>query len=97
MSLHQPKANIYKGENLYVIDVFLPGIEPESLNLEVNNHRLVVQALRKTNEQSFKLKREFNLNRHVDVDLIDAKLENGLLRIELPVANQHRKIAIKAA
>ena len=97
MSVHQPKANIYKGEDRYVIDVFLPGVEPESLNLEVNNHRLTVHASRQKNEQSFKLRRDFILNRNIDVDLIDARLDNGLLKIDLPVANQHRKIAIKAA
>lgn len=97
MSTHEPKANIYKGGDLYVIDVFLPGIKSESLSLEVTNHRLIVQAYRQEKEKSLKIKRVFRLNRLVDVDLIEARLNNGLLKIELPIANQHRKIAITAA
>jgi len=97
MSLFQPRANIYKADNQFIIDVFLPGVSAEDLNLEVRNHRLIVEASRQKNEKTIQLKRQFQLNRNIEVDLIDANLENGLLRVSLPVANHQRKITVNAA
>lgn len=97
MSFFTPQSNIYKSDDLFLIDVFLPGVAPENLQVDVKNQILTVQASRKRGAQELTYKRDFRLNRNIDADAIEGKLENGRLQIKLPLANQQRKILIHAA
>ena len=105
-----PPYNIERtGENAYRITMAVAGFGEDELNIEVREHGLTVKA-EKAGEQGENeflyrgiakraFERRFQLADHVEVR--GARLENGLLHIELvreiPEAMKPRKIEIVAA
>ncbi|MEC8382052.1 MAG: Hsp20/alpha crystallin family protein [Myxococcota bacterium] len=96
MSTISPKSNIYKSSDHFQVDVFLPGVSEEHLEIDIENHTLKIRAFRQRGETRLTYKRDFRLNRTIDVDSIEAKLANGRLQITLPIANHSRKVLINA-
>ena len=96
MSTILPKSNIYKSAELFHVDVFLPGVSEENLEVDIDNHTLKIRATRQRGETHLTYKRDFRLNRNIDVESIEAKLANGQLQITLPIANQSRKVLVNA-
>lgn len=93
-STFSPKSNVYKSEDLFQVDVFLPGVSPENLEVDIEDQTLKVRATRNRGKCTLSYKRDFRLNRNIDVDSIEAKLENGHLQITLPLANKNRKVLV---
>ncbi len=91
----QMKVDIKENEKEYILEVELPGIKKEEVNLEIDEGRLTISVrkdeqkedkqdnyIRK--ERSFSaMTRSFEVS-DVETDGIDAKFENGLLFITLP-------------
>jgi HSP20 family protein len=91
-----PSVNIAETEHSYVIEASAPGFEKKDFNVQVEDGVLTVSGEHKTettdqgkqfvrkefNYGSFS--RSFNLVDLVDENKIDAKYENGILKIELP-------------
>jgi len=93
---HIPSVNITEDEKAYYIDVNSPGFEKKDFNVRVEDGVLTISASYKTEnteeDKSFVRKefnygsfsRSFNLTDAVEEDNINAKYENGILKIELP-------------
>lgn len=93
---HVPSVNITETENSYGIEVSAPGFDKKDFNLSVADNVLTISGTYSTEnfneEKSYvrkefnygSFKRSFNLADLVDEDHIDAKYENGILKIELP-------------
>ena len=92
----KPLANILKQENSFVIEMAVPGLAKEQININVVKDQLVISAEvdkelaedeRYTkNEFSYnKFERKFNLGETIDMTNIQAKCENGVLKITLNV------------
>ena len=96
MSTITPKSNIYKSADLFQVDVFLPGVSEENLEVDIQNHTLRIRATRQRGENHLTYKRDFRLKRNIDVESIDARLANGQLQITLPIATQTRKVLVNA-
>ena len=94
MSILSPKSNIYKAADHFQVDVFLPGVSEEDLEIDIENHTLKIRATRQRGDTHLTYKRDFRLNRNVDVESIEAKLANGQLQITLPIANHSRKVLV---
>ena len=91
-----PSVNITENENSYSIEACAPGFEKKDFNVQVEDGVLTISGehrhegstehkqfvRREFNYGSFT--RSFNLVDLVDEDKIDAKYENGILKIELP-------------
>ena len=107
-----PPYNIQKGgENQYRITMAVAGFAEADLSITTENNRLIVTGTKpqeETGEENAYLyrgiatrsfERRFNLADHVKV--VGARLDNGLLHIELereiPEAMKPRKIEIKGA
>lgn len=106
-----PDVNTREGDFAYHIDVDLPGIEKDNIQIGIDNGVLTISGERKTKdetkeedyykvESSFgKFERKFSLPEDVDVENIHAESSNGVLEITVPkLANQEeqvRKIEIK--
>ena len=105
-----PPYNIERlGENAYRITMAVAGFGPEDLKIEVKDNTLIVSGRRPENfaegevlhqgiaARSFE--RRFQLADYVEV--VDARLENGLLHIalkrELPESLKPRQIPIKTS
>jgi HSP20 family protein len=96
LASHMPFANLAKKSNdTFVIEVDLPGVKKEDIDIKVEDDYLTVTAVRKFKnelkeddyylcESNFGLiSRSFALSENIDRDSISAKFENGRLVITL--------------
>jgi HSP20 family protein len=95
--LFNPPIDIYETPDGLVLYADLPGVDSEGLDLQVQDNRLtlfgrVTSTVPQTAEmmhQEYQVGdflRSFILSDEVDHDRIQAKLVNGVLRVELPRA-----------
>jgi HSP20 family protein len=100
-----PAANIKEEETKYHVELSAPGYTKENIHVAVEDDTLTISGEVKVENEETKenyvkrefrtgsFKRSFNLNGMVDVDKIDAKYEDGILRIDLPkVENEVKKL-----
>ncbi len=90
-----PLVNIFEREDEFVIDAFLPGVFKENLRIKFEEGYLVIMG-RIDYESVMKHKyvlremetgnyfRKFKIDGSIDEMKINAKLDNGILRITLP-------------
>ncbi len=96
LASHLPFANLAKkSSDTFVIEVDLPGVKKEDIDIKVEDDYLTVTALRKfkneLKEDDYYLcesdygliSRSFALSDNIDRDSIGAKFENGRLTITL--------------
>jgi len=104
LASHLPFANLAKkSSDTFVIEVDLPGVKKEDIDIKVEDDYLTVTAVRKfkneLKEDDYYLcesdygliSRSFALSENIDRDSIQAKFENGRLSITL------EKVASKKA
>ena len=106
-----PTVNTREASDAYYIEVDLPGVSKDDINIDVDENTLTISGIRKVKEEhkddSFykvesvygKFERSFSLPEDVDTDKIEAKHENGVLEIKIPkvekVEKAPKKIEIK--
>ncbi len=76
-----PEVCIDHDDSAYYIDVELPGVDKEHVDLSVGEQSLCVEAAR----DDLVYLGCFSLAHGVDENKATAKFENGLLRIEVPL------------
>jgi HSP20 family protein len=103
----EPAIDIAESENDSVIVVELPGVKKEDIKISVENGWLTVNGERKAAEipaitkvlhREIEYKpftRSIKLPHRVDTNKISAQLENGLLKISLPKAEEVRPRTIE--
>ncbi len=91
-----PDVNTREGEYAYHIDLDLPGIGKDDINIHVDKNALTVSGERKTKEEvkqedyykiesTFgKFERRFTLPDDVDVENIHAESTDGVLEVTVP-------------
>ena len=106
-----PDVNTREGEFAYHIDVDLPGISKDDINVHIDNNILTISGERKTKEEtkkddyykiesSFgKFERTFSLPDDIDAENIHAESSDGVLEIVVPKITKKteevKKIEIK--
>jgi len=106
----RPKVNTRETEESYHIEVELPGVKKEEVNIEVDGNVLSISGERNVKEE-YKdenyhkvesrfghFSRSFTLPEKVDVSNIEAEFVNGILEVQIPklkVDNLSTKITIK--
>ncbi len=107
---HRPAGmpmEAYRAGDDFVIHFDLPGVAPESIDLDVERNVLTVHAERRSpapegaeliaaERPSGKFSRQLFLGDTLDADRVDAAYEAGVLTLRIPVAEQAkpRKIQI---
>jgi HSP20 family protein len=105
-----PPLNLWENENGYQLEAELPGVELADLDITVTGpNQLTLKGQRKVvelkdstahrQERPFgKFVRTVTLPTAIDTDKVDARLENGVLKLTLPKHEdaKPRKIAIKS-
>jgi HSP20 family protein len=99
----------YRTGETFVVEFDLPGVAPESIDLTVERNVLTVHAdrQRSTGEQTEMLvaerpfgtfSRQLFLGETLDADRISASYRDGVLRLDIPVAEQAKpkKVAIQS-
>ncbi|MEN4052654.1 MULTISPECIES: Hsp20/alpha crystallin family protein [Sulfurimonas] len=106
-----PAVNTREGDDAYYIDVDLPGVKKEDVEISVDKNVLTIKGKRETREEVKEedyyrvessygtFSRSFTLPEKVDVEKIEAKSEDGVLEIIIPklkvVKESTKKIEIK--
>ncbi len=105
-----PAINLWEEEDALLLQAELPGLQLEDLELFVTGHNQFTlkgerkppaaeKATQHRQERGFgKFTRTLNLPFAVDENAVEARFENGILKVRLPKheAAKPRKIAIKA-
>lgn len=94
------RGDIYQHEDQYVIELELPGVPKEDVDLKIYEGVLIVRGTKKLPEHAEahayekrerrfgEFRRDIQLPAEAELENIKAKFENGLLRIRFP-----RKVA----
>ena len=92
----KPAVNTREGKEAYHVDVDLPGVKKEDINIDVENNTLTISGKRETKsevkeedyyriESSYgKFERSFTLPEKVDTENIRAACEDGVLEVIIP-------------
>ncbi|MFJ9729638.1 Hsp20/alpha crystallin family protein [Streptomyces sp. NPDC101209] len=97
----------FRDGDTFVVDLDLPGVDPESIDLDVERNVLTVKAERQPSAGKDSevviaerpvgsFSRQLFLGESLDTERIDASYEAGVLRLRIPVAERAkpRKITI---
>jgi HSP20 family protein len=103
------RLDAYRIDETFHIDIDLPGVDPAGIDITVDNKVLTVRAERKRAEGENvrylvaerpvgSVGRQVFLSDTLDTDRLDAKYENGVLTLSIPVREkaQPRKIEVAA-
>jgi len=104
-----PALDLSETEDSYLVDMAVPGLKPEDLNITLENNVLTVKG--SLNKQDEERKRNYHrierrygsfqrtiaLPSTVKADAIQASLTNGVLKLEIPKAEEvkPRRIDVK--
>jgi HSP20 family protein len=100
--------DLYRKDDAYVLTADLPGVDPESLDVAVDNGVLTVKAERPAptvdgaqwiagERFTGTYLRQLSVGDGIDVDRISADYDNGVLTVTLPVAEKVRPRKIQIA
>ena len=93
--------DLYRVDDHFVVSVDLPGVDPGSIDLNVDGNTLTIRAERsvRTDENvqwlaqerpAGSFMRQLNLGDGLDVDRIQASYDAGVLTVTIPVAERAR-------
>lgn len=105
--LREMPMDLYRDGDQYILRADLPGIDPESVDVDVDGQLLTIRAERELPEvqdvqwitrerQSSSFVRQLNLGQGIDTENITAAYDNGVLTVTIPVSpkSQPRKIQV---
>ena len=96
LGINVPTANITETPKEFKLELAAPGLERKDFNVEVNNHTLTISAEKKEEKKEEKegySRREYSFNsfcrtfelpENIKEGNIDAKYENGVLKVVVP-------------
>ncbi len=101
------KCDVYEEDNKYVIEMDVPGIKKEDLNLDLENGYLTISYKSEKKEESKDKKKYIQRERHsyssctrqfyvgdIDENSIEATFKDGVLTVTVP---QEEKVTTKKA
>jgi HSP20 family molecular chaperone IbpA len=105
-----PSVDIFETDNEIILLADMPGVVPDNLSIDLRDNTLTLEGdispvdaqqeeLVYTEYSTGRYYRQFSLSEVIDQTKIDAKLEDGVLRLSLPKIEKAtpRKITVKAA
>ena len=106
--LFNPPIDIYDSEDGLILEADLPGVSLETLDLQIEDNKLTLfgrvrsklpEGVRPVHQEYSvgDFLRSFILSDNVDHDRITAKLNNGVLRVELPRAEETKPRRIQVS
>lgn len=89
-----PLADIEENDTAYVVDLEVPGVNKDDINVEVIDQRLIVSGERREGERKGRLRHrarawgrfyfEIHLPERVESESVRATLKDGVLHLEIP-------------
>ena len=91
--------DLYRDGDVYILSADMPGIDPGSVDVDVDGQLLTIRAERTlanhdgvkwlTRErQSGSFLRQLNLGQGIDIEGISASYDNGVLSVSIPVSEK---------
>ena len=74
-----PHASVSEKGGIYTLEVELPGVKKSDIDVDVQGNTLSVRAVRKKATSEIKFERAFKLSEDLNLENIDAFLEDGIL------------------
>lgn len=102
-----PRVDIFESDTDVLVTAEIPGVPEDGVKLNLDRDELVLEATSRIAPPTGELvaaeladvdyRRVFAIPKGIDVDGIDARLEQGLLRIRLPKSKavQPRKVEVR--
>ena len=101
-----PTASVVEGDDAYILNVEMPGVNKEGLEISVENTELTITGRRslpqiegtlihrESRPENFR--RVFELDPSIDTSKVSARIDQGVLTLTLPKAEQvkPRKITV---
>jgi HSP20 family protein len=101
---HQPLTNIIEEDDIFKLEMSIPGFDKKEINMEIKNNKLKVSGKKEKEDISKKHKefevksfsREFSLSDNINKNNIDAEYKNGILTVKMFKKDEEKyKINIK--
>lgn len=104
--MRSPATNIYESKDQFELELNVPGRSKEDFKIVIDQNLLMISYEKKTETASEEIKtvrrefgyenfkRTFTLNDQVNTENIQARYENGLLKITLP-KKEEKKESVK--
>jgi HSP20 family protein len=102
-----PDIDLREDENAFVVEADMPGLKKEDIHIEVIDNVLTVRGERKEATENkdkniHRIERSYgSFQRSIDIpggfegDKVEAKFEDGVLRVTLPKRSEQRPKQIK--
>jgi HSP20 family protein len=85
------RLDAYRRDETFFIDIDLPGIDPAAIDITVDGEVLTLRAERKQalagQDPAGDVARQVPLASKIDIDRIEARCDNGVLTLRIPVLN----------
>lgn len=104
-----PTTDVFTKDNELIVEAHLPNFDQKDVNIQVDNNNLLIQAQRHEKEEdkdkkyvvresSSSFYRRIQLPERADGDNIKAKLDDGVLKVVVPLTPlpEPKKIAIES-
>jgi HSP20 family protein len=98
-----PKVNTREGDDAYYVEIDLPGIKKEDIEITTEDNVLTISGERKMKDEMKeddyykiesaygKFSRSFTLPEKVDVEKIEAQSKDGVLEVVIPKLKEEEK------
>ena len=106
-TMNVPAVNITEQKNEYLVSLAVPGLKKEDFKIDVDGNMLTISSekeeKKEEKEERYTRKeysyssfsRSFTLPEEINQEKIDAKYEDGVLKISLPRKEEAKKISAK--
>jgi HSP20 family protein len=106
-TMNVPAVNISEEKNLYQVSLAVPGMKKDDFRIDIDGNMLTISCEKEeTKEEKDKkftrkeysfssFSRSFTLPDEVDKSMIEARYEEGLLKIRLPFLEEVKKPSVK--
>ncbi|HJS53525.1 MAG TPA: Hsp20/alpha crystallin family protein [Chitinophagaceae bacterium] len=106
-TLNVPAVNITENKDEYLVSLAAPGLKKDDFNIDVNGNMLTISSEKEESKEEKDKKftrkeysyssfsRTFTLPEEINKEKIDAKYEDGVLKITLPRKEEAKKPAAK--
>lgn len=104
-----PTTDVYTKDNTLTVEAHLPNFEQKDVNIQVDNGALVISAERHEKEEdkdkkyvvresSSSFYRRISLPERADTDRIEAHLDDGVLKVQVPLTPlpEPKKISVSS-
>jgi HSP20 family protein len=100
-----PAVNIEETDDAYIVEAELPGVDRKDVDIEIDRNELSITGeikekerqgiLRKRTRRVGRFEYRVQLPNVVDADSVDAKLEDGVLRVRVPKTERAQRKRIE--